>query len=167
MHIAYLSIGSNLGDRFEYLQNAVLKICNNSKISKVRVSSIYETTPVGGPQQDDFLNAVVEIDTELSPLELLAFAQHLELEANRVRTERWGPRTLDVDILDYDNEVTSDPELTLPHPRISERAFVVIPWFEIAPNAVISGLGKLSQLYEQIDRSGVQLNRDMKLQVTK
>ncbi len=167
MSKAYLSIGSNLGDRFEFLQNAVFEICNNSKISNVKVSSIYETTPVGGPQQDEFLNAVVEIDTELSPNELLAFAQQLELQANRVRTEHWGPRTLDVDILDYENEVSSDPDLTLPHPRISERAFVVVPWFEVAPNVAISGLGKLAELHEQIDHSGVQLNRDMKLQVTK
>ena len=164
---AYLSIGSNLGDRFEYLQNAVLGICNNSQISKVRVSSIYETIPVGGPQQDDFLNAVVEIETQLSPEELLDFAQKLENGANRVRTEHWGPRTLDVDILDYENKVSGNPELTLPHPRISKRAFVVIPWFEIAPNALVSGLGKLAELHERIDRSGVQLNRDMKLQVTK
>jgi 2-amino-4-hydroxy-6-hydroxymethyldihydropteridine diphosphokinase len=167
MSKAYLSIGSNLGDRFEYLQNAVLEICNNSQISKVKVSSIYETTPVGGPQQDDFLNAVIEIETQLSPNELLAFAQQLEQQANRVRTEHWGPRTLDVDILDYENVVSNDSELTLPHPRISERAFVVVPWFEISPNFVISGLGKLEKLHNQIDRSGVQLNRDMKLQVTK
>ena len=167
MSIAYLSIGSNLGDRFEYLQNSVIGICNNPKISKVRVSSIYETTPVGGPQQDDFLNAVVEIDTQLSPVELLAFAQQLEQKANRVRTQHWGPRTLDVDILDYQNEVSSNPELTLPHPRISERAFVVVPWFELAPEVEVTGLGKLAKLYEQIDRAGVQLNSDMKLQVTK
>ncbi|MFM1818451.1 MAG: hypothetical protein RIS61_49 [Actinomycetota bacterium] len=167
MSKSYLSIGSNLGDRFEYLQNAVLEICNNSQISKVKVSSIYETTPVGGPRQDDFLNAVVEIETQLSPKELLTFAQQLEHKANRVRTEHWGPRTLDVDILDYENEVSNSSELTLPHPRISERAFVVVPWLEIAPNVVISDLGKLAELFDQIDRSGVQLNRDMKLQVTK
>ena len=167
MSITYLSIGSNLGDRFEYLQNAVNGICKNSRISKVRVSSIYETTPVGGPQQEDFLNAVVEIDTQLSPIELLTFAQKLEQEANRVRTQHWGPRTLDVDILDFQNEVSSNPELTLPHPRISERAFVVVPWFELAPEVEVTGLGKLAKLYEQIDRAGVQLNSDMKLQVTK
>ena len=167
MSKAHLSIGSNLGDRFEFLQNAVFEICRNSQISKVKVSSIYETTPVGGPQQDDFLNAVVEIETQLSPRELLVFAQELEQQANRVRTEHWGPRTLDVDILDYENVASNNSELTLPHPRISERAFVVVPWFEIAPNLVISGLGKLAELHKQIDRSGVQLNNDMKLQVTK
>ena len=166
MPTAYLSIGSNLGDRFEFLQNAVLKICSNSQISKVKVSSVYETTPVGGPQQDDFLNVVVEVETKLMPAELLDFAHQLENEADRVRTEHWGPRTLDVDILDYQNEVLNTPELTLPHPRIGERAFVVVPWFEIAPKVEISGIGKLKDLFERIDRSGVQLNRDMKLQVT-
>ena len=166
MSTVFLSIGSNLGDRFHYLQNAVSKICSNSQISKVKVSSIYETIPVGGPQQDDFLNAVVQIETQLSPAELLDFAQQLEQEANRVRTEHWGPRTLDVDILDYQHEVLTSPELTLPHPRISERAFVVVPWFEIAPNSEIFGIGKLQDLFDRIDRSGVQLNRGMKLQVT-
>ena len=166
MPTAYLSIGSNLGDRFDYLQNAVLQIYRNSQISKVKVSSVYETTPVGGPKQDDFLNAVVEVETDLRPMELLVFTQQLEQEANRVRTEHWGPRTLDVDILAYQNEESSSSKLTLPHPRISERAFVVVPWFEIAPNVEISGIGKLADLFERIDRSGVQLNRDMKFQVT-
>ena len=166
MPTAYLSIGSNLGDRFDYLQNAVLQIYRNSQISKVKVSSVYETTPVGGPKQDDFLNAVVEVETDLRPMELLVFTQQLEQEANRVRTEHWGPRTLDVDILAYQNEESSSSKLTLPHPRISERAFVVVPWFEIAPNVEISGIGKLADLFERIDRSGVQLNRGMKFQVT-
>lgn len=161
----FLSIGSNLGNRFEYLQTAVDRLAKSPKISKIIPSAIYETKPFGGPEQDDFLNAVLEVETELTSSELLMLAQQLESEAGRIRDIRWGPRTLDVDILSYDNVVSSDPELTLPHPRIQERAFVIIPWFEIAPEYLIPGLGKLADLFNEIEKSEVQLNREMKLEV--
>lgn len=165
MPTAVLSIGSNLGDRFEYLQNAVSKISTHPQISTVITSSIYETKPVGGPAQDDFLNAVVKIDTQLSAAELLEFAHELENQAQRKRNEHWGPRTLDVDILVYGDQVSDDSQLMLPHPRIGQRAFVIVPWFEIDADANIPGLGPLKSLFEQIDKSDVQLNRDMKLKV--
>ena len=165
MPTAVLSIGSNLGKRFEYLQTAVLKISTHPKISNVTFSSIYETKPVGGPAQDNFLNAVVQIETQLSATELLEFAHELENQAQRERNEHWGPRTLDVDILVYGDQVSSDSQLTLPHPRISERAFVIVPWFEVDPAAKIPELGSLKALFEQVDKTDVQLNRDMKLKV--
>jgi len=165
MTIAVLSIGSNLGERFDHLQNAVNKISKNRKISNVIASSIYETKPIGGPEQDNFLNAVIIIETDLSALELLNYAQQLENEANRKRDIRWGPRTLDIDILVFGAEISNSELLTLPHPRISERAFVILPWFEIEPNAVIPGVAVLSDLEKSISKSDVQLNSDMKLQV--
>lgn len=164
---AALSIGSNLGDRFSYLQNAVTSICQHPKISNVKVSSVYETKPVGGVEQDDFLNAVISLETELTPEELLKFAQQLENEAERVREVRWGPRTLDVDILVHGKEVLNSVELTLPHPRIAERSFVLVPWFEIAPVEEIPNLGKLAKLHDSISKSEVVKNPDYQLVVSK
>lgn len=163
---AALSIGSNLGDRFSYLQNAVTSICQHPKISNVKVSSVYETKPVGGVEQDDFLNAVISVETDLAPIELLKFAQQLENQAERIREVRWGPRTLDVDILVYGNEVLNTQDLTLPHPRIAERAFVLVPWFEIDPDAEIPNLGKLESLYNSISKSEVIKNNDYQIKVS-
>ncbi len=163
---AVLSIGSNLGNRFDHLQSAVTKICENPKISAVKVSSVYETKPVGGVEQDDFLNAVVSLETTLSSDELLNFAQALENQAQRVREVRWGPRTLDVDILIYGDEVLNTEKLTLPHPRIAERAFVLIPWFELDPEAVIPNFGKLETLYNSISKTDVVKNNQYQLRVS-
>jgi 2-amino-4-hydroxy-6-hydroxymethyldihydropteridine diphosphokinase len=102
----------------------------------VAASSVYETDPVGGPDQGRFLNAVVALDTELSPRALLAVAQRLEDEAGRVRVERWGPRTLDVDVLLVGDAVVSEPDLVVPHPRMWERGFVLAPLHDVAPDLV-------------------------------
>lgn len=102
----------------------------------VAVSRVYETDPVGGPEQGPYLNAVVAIDTTLTPRELLAAGQALEHEARRVRLERWGPRTLDVDILTYDDETVDEPDLVIPHPRLGERGFVLAPLRDVAPGLV-------------------------------
>jgi 2-amino-4-hydroxy-6-hydroxymethyldihydropteridine diphosphokinase len=161
-----LSLGSNIGERFQHLQTALTKINQNKKISNVVSSSVYETKPVGGPVQDNFLNAVISLDTELTPLELLEFTQKLENEAERIREVRWGPRTLDIDVLVYGNTVINSEVLSIPHPRISERAFVVIPWLEIEPNAHIPNIGALKDLEKRITNSDVQLNSDMKLTVS-
>ncbi len=163
MTISYLSLGSNLGDRLAHLTNAVNNLNSQPKIKVLKVSSVYQTQPVGGPEQDDFLNAVVKIETQLSPKELLDVAQSLENNAQRVREVRWGPRTLDIDVLSFGDLVSQDENLTLPHPRISQRAFVLIPWNEIDPQTQIPGLGKVSELVNQISSVGVQLNSDMKL----
>lgn len=100
----------------------------------VKVSSLYETEPIGGPDQESFLNCVVELDTELTPRELLGLCQELETAANRVRIERWGPRTLDVDVVYVDGETVDEPDLIVPHLRWRERAFVMIPLGELAPD---------------------------------
>lgn len=102
----------------------------------VAVSSLWETAPVGGPEQDSFLNAVVQLATDLSARELLSLCQELEAAAERVRTVRWGPRTLDVDVLWIDDETVDEPDLTIPHPLMFDRAFVLVPLRELAPELV-------------------------------
>jgi 2-amino-4-hydroxy-6-hydroxymethyldihydropteridine diphosphokinase len=130
---AYLGIGSNLGDRLAYLQLAVDELAGAEGVTVVGVSPVYETAPVGGPEQPDYLNAVVAVDTTLAARELLHLAQGIEREAERVRTVRWGPRTLDVDVLLVGDDVIDDPDLVVPHPRLAERAFVVVPLADLDP----------------------------------
>ena len=129
---AYLGIGSNLGDRLANLQSAVYGLAA-AGVAVVAVSRVYETEPVGGPEQPRYLNAVVAVDTELSARELLGIAQDLERAAERVRAERWGPRTLDVDLLLVGEEDVSEPDLEVPHPRMWERGFVMAPLGDVAP----------------------------------
>jgi len=134
--LAYLALGSNLGDRVAYLQSAIDDLARDEGVRVVAISSVYETAPVGGPVQDDFLNAVVAIDTDLEPWALLELAHRCEEHARRVRQTRWGPRTLDVDILLYDDLHLDDPALTIPHPRMWERGFVLAPLHDLAPDLV-------------------------------
>jgi 2-amino-4-hydroxy-6-hydroxymethyldihydropteridine diphosphokinase len=130
---AYFGIGSNLGDRVAYLQLAVNELGAADGVDVVGVSPVYETAPVGGPEQPDYLNAVVAVDTARSARELLALAQSIEAAAERVRTVRWGPRTLDVDVLLVGDERVEEPDLVVPHPRMTERAFVVVPLADLDP----------------------------------
>lgn len=127
---AFLALGSNLGDRRGYLRAAVEQIPD-----LVAVSPVYETAPVGGPdEQGAYLNLVVELDTDLSARELLALSARLEAAAERVRRERWGPRTLDVDVLWIDGETVAEADLVVPHPRMLERRFVQVPLLAVAPD---------------------------------
>ncbi len=126
---AFLGLGSNLGERLMYLRGAV-----DAMPDLVRVSSLYETDPIGGPEQGAYLNCVVELDTDLTPRELLELCRTLEAAAERVRVERWGPRTLDVDVVYVDGETVNEPDLIVPHPRWRDRAFVRIPLGELAPD---------------------------------
>ncbi len=137
---AYLALGSNLGDRLASLQGAVDSLAGAAGVRVDALSRVYETAPVGGPPQDPFLNAVVAIDTDLDPHALLALAQRLERDARRVRGERFGPRTLDVDVLLYGELSLDDPDLTLPHPRMWERGFVLAPLRDVAPHLVDAGV---------------------------
>lgn len=141
MSRAYLGIGSNLGDRLAYLQLAVDRLATADGVTVVAVSPVYETDPIGGPVQDDFLNAVVAVETSLTPAALLAVAQGAEVAAARVRAERWGPRTLDVDVLLFADVVSDDPVLTIPHPRMAERAFVLAPLHDLAPDLAATPAG--------------------------
>jgi 2-amino-4-hydroxy-6-hydroxymethyldihydropteridine diphosphokinase len=133
---AYLALGSNLGERDQYLRGALDALETEPEVTVVAVSGVYETDPVGGPEQGRYLNAVVALDTELTPRELLALAQRLEADARRVRAQRWGPRTLDVDVLLVGDSVVSEPDLVVPHPRMWERGFVLAPLHDVAPQLV-------------------------------
>jgi 2-amino-4-hydroxy-6-hydroxymethyldihydropteridine diphosphokinase len=129
---AFLGLGSNLGDRWQYLRDAVGELPD-----VIRILPVYETDPVGGPaDQGPFLNLVVELSTDRTPRQLLASAQAAEASAHRVRKERWGPRTLDVDVLLVGEGVVHDSDLVIPHPRMWERAFVLIPLYDLAPDIV-------------------------------
>jgi len=127
----FLSLGSNLGDRAGHLAKAI-----DSLPDVVAVSHVYETDPVGGPEQDVFLNIAVELSTTLEPKALLAVCHRIEANAERVREERWGPRTLDIDVIWVDGIQSDDPTLTLPHPRWMERRFVLAPLRDLAPELV-------------------------------
>ena len=135
----YLSLGANLGDRANTIKNALIKIAalDNTKISAV--SSLYETAPWGKLDQPPFLNLACTVETSLAPLELLAATQAVEQTLGRVRHEHWGARTIDIDLLFSPTETSDTAELKLPHPYIKERAFVLVPLAEIAPDAVLDG----------------------------
>jgi 2-amino-4-hydroxy-6-hydroxymethyldihydropteridine diphosphokinase len=128
---AFLGLGSNLGDRLAHLRAAI-----DSLDDVVAVSPVYETAPVGGPEQGAFLNLVVELDTARDARDLLEVCRTLEAVACRVREVRWGPRTLDVDVLWIDGAVVADPDLQVPHPRMWERRFVLAPLADLAPDLV-------------------------------
>ncbi len=133
MHRAYLSLGSNVGDRAEHLAAGVALVVASDAH---RVSQVYETEPVGGVAQDDFWNLVVELTTDAGPRELLDRCRAAEAARGRVRELRWGPRTLDVDVLLVGELTSDDPEVVVPHPRLYERAFVLAPLRELAPQLV-------------------------------
>lgn len=136
--LAYLGIGGNIGDTRANIDESIKLLKASEDIEVTAVSSFYETEPVGYEDQDWFLNVVVEIVTTLEPLELLKYCQHIENELKRVRVIRWGPRTIDVDILLYE-DFTSDSEiLSVPHPRMTERAFAMVPLYEINKALVIN-----------------------------
>jgi len=154
MSRAVLALGANLGDRAAALQGAVDALAPEAKV--VGVSAIFETAPVGGPEQPDYYNAVAIVETALSPSALLDLAHTIEADAGRVRLERWGPRTLDVDIIAFDDVMSDDPVLTLPHPRAHERAFVLLPWSDVDPDAVVPGRGRVAELLDTVEVAGVR-----------
>lgn len=155
MATAYIGLGSNLGDRAAQLDFAIAQLRTHPAIEALRCSAYYETAPVGPVQQGDFLNAVAEIETTLSPDELLELGQHIEREAGRTREIRWGPRTLDLDLLDYDQRSILSEKLTLPHPEAAKRAFVLVPWAELAPDCPLAGK-TVSDWLGELDSSDIR-----------
>lgn len=158
-----LALGSNLGDRLANLQGGVDALCAGPGLRDVAISPVYETAPVGGPDQPDYLNAVLVAVTSLPALEVLGRGQAAEDALGRLRGERWGPRTLDVDVIVYGDQASSDPDLTLPHPRAHERAFVLAPWHDLQPGAVIPGRGRVADLLAAVGSAGVRLRADASL----
>ncbi|MBN6050845.1 2-amino-4-hydroxy-6-hydroxymethyldihydropteridine diphosphokinase [Nonomuraea sp. RK-328] len=160
-----LSLGSNLGRRFDTLQGAVDTLFDAPGMEFVAASPVYETDPVGGPPgQRPYLNAIVIAETSLPPRTLLERAQSVENAFGRERLERWGPRTLDVDLVIVGDTVCDDPDLTLPHPRAHERAFVLVPWWRADPEAELPGHGPVVDVLASVDQRGVRLRDDLKLQ---
>jgi 2-amino-4-hydroxy-6-hydroxymethyldihydropteridine diphosphokinase len=164
---AVLSLGSNLGNRLETLQGAVDALEDTPGVRVTAVSPVYETEPWGVEpgSQPSYFNAVVALRTTLPPESLLERGQAIEEAFDRVRDERWGPRTLDVDVVTYADLVSGDPVLTLPHPRAHERAFVLAPWLDIDPEAELPGRGAVAALLAGTGREGVRARPDLELRL--
>jgi 2-amino-4-hydroxy-6-hydroxymethyldihydropteridine diphosphokinase len=161
-----LALGSNVGRRFDTLQGAVDALFDAPGLGFVAVSPVYETDPVGGPpDQRSYLNAVVIGSTmTLGPKAILERALGVEAAFGRTRMQRWGPRTLDVDLIMVGDLLSEDPELTLPHPLAHERAFVLVPWSQADPGAMLPGRGSVAGLLADLDQQGVRLRPDRALQ---
>lgn len=167
MNKGYIALGTNIEPRYDYLSKALKMLANEHCITIVNKSSIYETTPVGYTNQAHFLNMVVEVDTTYSSLELLEVCQTIELVLGRKREIRFGPRTIDLDILVYNNENRETERLILPHPRMHERAFVLVPLIEIAPELII-GTDKIKEYLKHLseeDKRGVYKWKESEKQV--
>lgn len=134
---AFLGLGSNIGGRLETLQRALDLLSGEAGVRVQRCSRVWETDPVGGPEQDDFLNVVIEVDTDLEPLDLLAVCNRVEAQLGRTRQIHWGPRTIDIDILLIGDLTIADETLTVPHPRMHERAFVLLPLLELVTDPLL------------------------------
>lgn len=156
---AYLALGSNLGDRFDNLKQAIRALANEKDIYVVNTSSIYETEPVGYVDQEPFLNMVIQVETGLSPIELLKLSLKIENDLGRIREIKWGPRTLDLDILMYNQENIETEELIVPHPRMHQRAFVLIPLLEINHHIHVPSIEKPLKLWVENlpDKEGVRI----------
>jgi len=151
---AVLSLGSNLGDRQAHLQTAVAALGD----CVLSVSSIYRTPPWGPVPQDDYYNVTLVAEAmNRDPYEWLDRCRELEQSAGRVRDIRWGPRTLDADVVAVDEVVSDDPDLILPHPRAAQRAFVLLPWAEIEPDAVLPGFGPIARLLDGLDTDEITM----------
>lgn len=160
-HRAVLALGSNLGESEDTLEHAVVDL-REAGVRILRVSPLYRTAPVGGPEgQPDYVNAVIEVSTELSPYELLKLCNAVEAAHHRERLVRWGPRTLDIDVIDYEGTVSDDPVLTLPHPRAHERAFVLVPWAQMDPQAHLTVTRRAEPSGERPDEVPAPLSREV------
>jgi 2-amino-4-hydroxy-6-hydroxymethyldihydropteridine diphosphokinase len=156
-HTAFVGVGSNLGDKIGHCERAIaelLKVDSNRLLSR---SSFYRTPPVGYLDQDWFVNGVFQLETLLSPFDLLRAMKGVESAIGRVETVRWGPRIVDLDLLFYDEAVIRTPEMEIPHPRLHERQFVLVPLAEIAPDLIHPGLGRtIRNLSESLPDQGVE-----------
>jgi 2-amino-4-hydroxy-6-hydroxymethyldihydropteridine diphosphokinase len=152
--VAFLGLGSNLGDRLTNLQAAVDALQTEPGLRVTASSRVWETAPVGGPPQPDYLNAVIRVETDLSARDLLDAARRVEARLGRVRRERWGARSLDVDVLLYDEERIDEPELVVPHPRIAQRAFVLLPLLELEPDPILPDGTRLKDV--RVDPGGAR-----------
>lgn len=156
-HIAYIGLGSNLEDPVQQLLTALTELDQLEQCQLVAQSSLYSSKPVGPQDQPDFVNAVAKLTTELTPLVLLDQLQTLEQSHRRIRERHWGPRTLDLDLLLYDDDFITNPRLTVPHAHMHERGFVLLPLQEISPEISIPGKGLVTEILHYIDTDDLQL----------
>ena len=158
-------LGSNLGERLDNLQGALDGLFEAPDMKRVVVSPVYETKPMGGPPQPYYLNIVVLAETMLEGTAVLERAQGVEEALHRLREVRWGPRPIDVDIVALGEERSTEPELTLPHPRAHERAFVLRPWADVAPESTLPGHGRVADLVTAVADQEIQRRDDLALRV--
>lgn len=155
--IATIALGSNQGDRLKYLENALKAVLELPETFLLQKSRAYQTSAEGGVAAQPFLNAVIEVKTLVPPLELLKQMQRIEIENHRIRNERWGDRTLDIDLIAIDDLVIESEDLQLPHPLAHERSFVLIPWLEINPKAVLPNKGLIKEIIEEKNFTKLQV----------
>ncbi|HGD0818017.1 TPA: 2-amino-4-hydroxy-6-hydroxymethyldihydropteridine diphosphokinase [Streptococcus agalactiae] len=151
MTTVYLSLGSNIGDRETFLKQALFSIDHLQKTKVAQISAIYETAAWGNTNQEDFFNICCQVETDLAPFELLDYCQEIEKRLKRVRHEHWGPRTIDIDILLFGNQVINQEDLVVPHPYMTKRAFVLVPLLEIAPQLSLPNGSKLENYLEKLN----------------
>jgi 2-amino-4-hydroxy-6-hydroxymethyldihydropteridine diphosphokinase len=157
MTIVYIGLGSNMRSPRQQIKSAIKSIGKIASTRVLKASSLYKSKPVGPQNQNDYINAVVKVETELMPLELLDCMQNIENQYGRIREERWGPRILDLDILMFGKEIIQDHKLTIPHSEIENRSFVLVPLAEIDSNCLIPGKGMISDLLAVIDQEDLEL----------
>lgn len=157
MSTAVIALGANLEHPESQLHRAAHRIAELDGVEVIARSHLYRTAPMGGPEQPDYINAVVIATTDVEPRVLLAELHGIEAEHGRTRDVRWGPRTLDLDLIAYDDHRSSDPDLLLPHPRAHERAFVLLPWLDVDRDARLPGHGTVAALLEDLDASGCEM----------
>jgi len=157
MTIAYIGLGSNMESPRQHITTAIQSLGEIQSTRIINVSSLYKSKPMGPQNQGDYINAVVQIETEMEPTELLNCLQAIENDHGRVRAEHWGPRTIDLDILMFGNEIIQNDRLTVPHPEITNRSFVIVPLAEIDPACVVPEKGLVSDLILRIDQDGLEL----------
>ena len=163
MTLAYIGIGSNLGEPKQQIHQAVNALENIQNTTLAEISSLYFSRPMGPQDQPDYMNAVAALETTLTPLELLDALQHIENEAGRVRKdERWGPRVLDLDILLFGEQIIDNERLTVPHYGMKLREFVLIPLAEIAPDLTLPDNSKVTELCQQIATNGLKVHSKLR-----
>ena len=151
--LAYIGLGSNLNHPKQQIKDALIALDNTQDVNVVALSSLYQSPPVDGSKQPDYLNAVCQIDTHLTALELLKVCQKIETQQHRVREKKWGARTIDLDIILYGAQVIASKQLVVPHPEMMNRAFVLVPLAEIEPNLNVPILGSIQTLIDRMDTS--------------
>lgn len=161
MEKAYLALGSNIGSRLENIRSAVDMIGADISCRVEKKSSFYLTKPVGVEDQPDFVNAVVSVETSLTPRELLVFCKDIELKLGRTKTFRWGPRVIDIDVILYDDVTIEEDDFVIPHPRMMERSFVLVPLAEIEPGTILPGGITVEEAVEHLDRSGIEIMEEV------